>query len=250
MTLKWHPGHSTSVQLLPCYAGIRRAVCFCVLIATNILTGDGAWNLISLVKKGSAGLCRPGHKAGRRPQAGPCRALIALFRLAVCPSLAAVIQPLALGTGVRHERCSHTIHEDMSLATHTKEAIRAAMDHLIDRATKFDVDALETIYHKDFHTTLVLPDSKVNTFDKQAFIAHFRQQAEDNKKAGAPKALNTWADWHDFHVLGDSAVCVLTRKHSGMTGEEMRLLCNIEWRFDDGRWQVLREQIFLRPLEG
>ena len=138
----------------------------------------------------------------------------------------------------------------MTQATHTKEAIRAAMDHLIDRATKFDVDALETIYHKHFHTTLVLPDSTVNTFDKQEFIAHFRQQAEDNKKAGTEKELNTWADWHDFHILGDSAVCVLTRKHSGMTGEEMRLLCNIEWRFDDGRWQVLREQIFLRPLEG
>ena len=34
-----------------------------------------------------------------------------------------------------------------------------------------------------------------------------------------------------------------------MSGEEMQLLCNIEWRFEDGRWQVLREQIFLRPLD-
>ena len=30
----------------------------------------------------------------------------------------------------------------------------------------------------------------------------------------------------------------------------MQLLCNIEWRFEDGRWQVLREQIFLRPLDA
>ena len=30
----------------------------------------------------------------------------------------------------------------MSKSTHTNEAIRAAMDHLIDRATQFDVDAL------------------------------------------------------------------------------------------------------------
>jgi len=133
----------------------------------------------------------------------------------------------------------------MSKSTHTKEAIRAAMDHLIDRATRFDVDALETIYHKDFHTTLVMPNGEVTTYDKQGFIAHFRQQAQDGKTQ-----LNTWADWHDFHVLGDSAVCVLTRKHSGMSGEEMKLLCNIEWRFESGRWQVLREQIFLRPLEA
>ena len=133
----------------------------------------------------------------------------------------------------------------MSKSTHTNEAIRAAMDHLIDRATQFDVDALETIYHKDFHTTLVMPNGEVTTYDKQGFIAHFRQQAQEGKTQ-----LNTWAEWHDFHVLGDSAVCVLTRKHSGMSGEEMKLLCNIEWRFESGRWQVLREQIFLRPLEA
>ena len=131
----------------------------------------------------------------------------------------------------------------MTEPTHTKEAIRAAMDHLIDRATHFDVDALETIYHRDFHTTLVMSDGTVNTYGKEAFIAHFRKQAEDAKTP-----LNSWADWHDFHVLGDSAVCVLTRQHSGMSGDEMKLLCNIEWRFEEGRWQVLREQIFLRPL--
>ncbi|MDR6240441.1 DUF4440 domain-containing protein [Aureibacter tunicatorum] len=127
--------------------------------------------------------------------------------------------------------------------THTKEAIREAMDHLIDRATHFDVGALETIYHKDFHTTLVMPDSKVITYNKREFIEHFAKQAEEGKTQ-----LNTWADWHDFNIIGNTAVCVLTRKHSGMTGEEMRLLCNIEFRFEDGRWQVIREAIFLRPL--
>ena len=115
----------------------------------------------------------------------------------------------------------------MTRSTHTKEAIRAAMDHLIDRATRFDVDALQTIYHRDFHTTLVMPDGTVDTYGKEQFIAHFRKQAE----AGGTR-LNPWADWHDFHVLGDSAVCVLTRKHSGMTGEEMKLA----WKYapEDG----------------
>lgn len=131
----------------------------------------------------------------------------------------------------------------MTQERHTTAEIRAAMDHLIDRATNFDVDALETIYHDDFHTTLVMPDSSVVTYTKQEFITHFRKQAEEGKTQ-----LSTWADWHDFHVLGDSGVSVLTRKHSGINGEEMKLLCNIEWRFEDGRWQVLREAIFLRPL--
>ena len=133
----------------------------------------------------------------------------------------------------------------MTTQTHTKEAIRAAIGRLIDRATHFDVDALETIYHRDFHTTLVMPDSTVSAYDKAGVLAHPCKQAE----AGEAQ-FNPWAGWHDFHVLGDTAVCVLTRKHSGMRGEEMKLLCNIEWRFEDGRWQVLREQIFLRPLDS
>lgn len=131
----------------------------------------------------------------------------------------------------------------MTAIPHTNADIRAAMDHLIDRATHFDTAALYSIYHDDFHTTLVMPDSQVQTYDKQAFIDHFEEQAKQN-----PTPLNPWADWHDFHILGDSAVCVLSRIHSGMNGEEMKLLCNIEWRFEDNRWQILREQIFLRPL--
>lgn len=131
----------------------------------------------------------------------------------------------------------------MNSQTHTTQAIRATMEHLIERATNYDIDALDTIYHDDFHTTLVMPDSSVQTYNKAEFKAHFAKQAE----AGNTQ-LNTWADWHDFHILGDSAVCVLSRIHSGMNGKEMKLLCNIELRFEHGRWQVLREQIFLRPL--
>ncbi|UTW63740.1 nuclear transport factor 2 family protein [bacterium SCSIO 12741] len=132
---------------------------------------------------------------------------------------------------------------DAQGSTHTQEAIRETMDHLIDRATQFDVEALEEIYHKDFHTTLVLPNGEVTTYNKQEFKDHFAKQAKEGKTQ-----LNTWADWHDFHILGNSAVCVLTRQHSGMNGEEMRLLCNIELRFEDNRWQVIREAIFLEPL--
>lgn len=127
--------------------------------------------------------------------------------------------------------------------THTKEAVKAAMEHLIDRATNYDVDALDYIYHDDFHTTLIMPDGEVKTYNKKEFKDLFAKQAKEGKTK-----LNTWADWHDFHILDDSAVCVLTRKHSGMNGEEMYLLCNIELRFEDNRWQVLREAIYLRPL--
>jgi flavin-dependent dehydrogenase len=127
----------------------------------------------------------------------------------------------------------------------TKAAVREAMVYLIDRATNFDIKALETIYHKDFHTTLVMHNGKVVTYNKKQFIKHFANQAKEAKKQ-----LNTWAEWHDFNIIGNSAVCVLTRQHSGMNGHEMRLLCNIELRLEDGRWQVIREAIFLLPINN
>ena len=75
------------------------------------------------------------------------------------------------------------IHESNTVTkpTQIKEAIRAAMDHLIDRTARIDVDVLETIYHRDFHTTLIMPGSTVGTCDKQEFIAHLRKQAEQAK---------------------------------------------------------------------
>jgi hypothetical protein len=133
----------------------------------------------------------------------------------------------------------------MEKIVHTKEDIKVAMEYLIDRATNFDIDALDSIYHDDFHTTLVMPDDTVKIYNKKEFKEHFAKQAKEGKEQ-----LNTWAKWHDFHILADTAVCVLTRKHSGMNGKEMKLLCNIELRFEDSRWQVLREQIFLQPLDS
>lgn len=69
----------------------------------------------------------------------------------------------------------------MTESAHTKEATRSSMDRLTDSATHYDVDSLPTIYHKDFPTTLVLPDSTVATDDKEEFIAYFRKQTEERK---------------------------------------------------------------------
>ncbi|WP_264792636.1 hypothetical protein [Aureispira anguillae] len=56
---------------------------------------------------------------------------------------------------------------------HSEAEVKKAMEHLIDRATNYDIEALETIYHKDFHTTLVLPNNEVITYNKEEFKTHF-----------------------------------------------------------------------------
>lgn len=65
-----------------------------------------------------------------------------------------------------------------SIEKHSTKSVKEAMEHLIDRATNFDIDALDSIYHKDLHTSLVMPDSKVVTFNKDEFKLHFAKQAK------------------------------------------------------------------------
>lgn len=45
-------------------------------------------------------------------------------------------------------RAKFNIEVAMNSQTHTTQAIRATMEHLIERATNYDIDALDTIYHE------------------------------------------------------------------------------------------------------
>lgn len=132
----------------------------------------------------------------------------------------------------------------MTKSTHTVEAIKAAIEHLIDRATNYDIEALEHIYHDDLHITMINPDKSVKTANKKMFQALFAA-----RKAQGDAQMNTWADWHHIHINKDNAVVVLSRINS-VGGEEMKLECSIDLVFEEARWQVIREEIFFRPLEG
>lgn len=130
----------------------------------------------------------------------------------------------------------------MTQLTHTVEAVKAAMEELIDCATRYDIEALDRIYHNNLHITMITPDYQVNTANKTQFQALFSQ-----RKAQGDAPMNTWAAWHHIHINNNDAVVVLSRINS-VGGEEMRLDCSIDLVFEDDRWQVIREEIFFKPL--
>ena len=122
----------------------------------------------------------------------------------------------------------------------TKE-VKQAIDALIQTATTYDIETLETIYHNDLEVIMVDTDDNVNTADKAAFKGLFKSKGE----AGDPP-MNTWAKYHRIDVDGDKAHVLLSRKNN-LSGTNMILILSIDMVYEDNRWQVMREVIFLRP---
>ena len=130
----------------------------------------------------------------------------------------------------------------MTQPTHTKEQVQAKIDELIRKATSYDIESLDQIYHDDLHIIMLDHKDNINIFNKTQFKELFTKK----KKAGNDQ-MNTWVKYHHIHIRGNDAVVALSRIND-LNGEEMKLSCSIDLVFESGRWQVLREEIFLRPL--
>ena len=122
--------------------------------------------------------------------------------------------------------------------------VRQAIDDLIQTATTYDVETLDRIYHDDLHVVMIDTGHNLNTADKAAFKGLFASKRD----AGDPP-MNTWAKFHSIEVTGDKAHVLLSRKND-LSGVNMDLTLSIDLTFEDNRWQVLREVIFLRPEDS
>jgi len=58
--------------------------------------------------------------------------------------------------------------------------------------------------------------------------------------------MNTWAKFHKITSNGEIAQVLLSRKND-LNGEDMDLFLSIDLVYEDSRWQIRREVIFLRP---
>lgn len=122
-----------------------------------------------------------------------------------------------------------------------EETVKQAVEELIQTATSFDIDVLERIYHDDLKVIMIDTGDNVNVADKAGFKGLFKSK----KDAGDPP-MNTWAKFHKIDVDGNNAHVLLSRRND-LSGEEQILILSIDLVFEDNRWQVTREVIFLRP---
>ncbi|MBT8154669.1 nuclear transport factor 2 family protein [Epibacterium ulvae] len=129
----------------------------------------------------------------------------------------------------------------MAPDTSPEADVRQAIDDLIQTATTYDVATLDRIYHDDLHVVMIDHEHNLNTANKEAFKGLFA-----SKRDAGDQPMNTWAKFHSIDVNGDKAHVLLSRKND-LSGVNMDLTLSIDLTFQDARWQVLREVIFLKP---
>jgi hypothetical protein len=129
----------------------------------------------------------------------------------------------------------------MNDLTATEKEVKHKVENLIDIATSYDLDSLANIYHEMLKVTMVSPDGGVSFASKSDFINMFKAK----KEAGDPP-MNTWAQWHHVEANDSNGRVVLTRKNN-LNGTDMKLFLTIDLVLEDGRWQVIREVIYLQP---
>ncbi len=123
----------------------------------------------------------------------------------------------------------------------TAEAVKNVIEELIQTATNYDVETLDRIYHDNLNVIMLDIHDNLDTANKEGFKALFQSK----KDAGDPP-MNTWAKFHKIEIEGDTAHVLLSRKNN-LSGIEQILILSIDLVFEDNRWQVSREVIFLRP---
>ncbi len=126
----------------------------------------------------------------------------------------------------------------------TVEAIRKTMDALIQAGTSFDLEALDHLYHDDMQILMIDQSGTLNKADKPGFTAMFKGLKETSSGP-----MNTWAQYNDITSDGDKGHVLITRKND-LAGAPSLMVLSIDLVFDDNRWQIVREVIFIRPDTG
>lgn len=119
--------------------------------------------------------------------------------------------------------------------------VKQTVEDLINTATNYDIDSLATIYHDSLKVIMVNQGGSVNMMSKSDFMRIF----EAKRDAGDPP-MNSWVQWHHIEASDTRGLVVLTRKNN-LNGIDMSLFLTIDLLWESGRWQVIREVIYLQP---
>ncbi|WP_417769549.1 nuclear transport factor 2 family protein [Stappia sp.] len=123
----------------------------------------------------------------------------------------------------------------------TEAALRARIDELMKAGVSADMETLDGIYHDDIVVMDLSIDGRLVTLTKTDFMSMLEQTFR-----GKNPADHMWARIHSVTVAGDRGHVLISRKIP-VGGPNMMIDLSIDFIFEDGRWQVIREVNFSRP---
>ena len=123
----------------------------------------------------------------------------------------------------------------------TEAALRERVDQLMKAGVSADMETLDGIYHEDIVVMDLSIDGRLVTLRKKGFMA----MLEETFRGKNPED-HLWAEIHSLTVNGDRGHVLISRKIP-VGGPKMKIDLSIDFIFEDGRWQVVREVNFSRP---
>lgn len=117
--------------------------------------------------------------------------------------------------------------------------VKAAIDELIQSASNSEFDILDRIYHDDMQIYMFDEELNLNISNKEVFAKHVKESTE------SAEAPNMWAKYHLVEADETNGHVLISRKVN-LTGKEQIVTLSIDLIFEDGRWQIKREVIFVQ----
>lgn len=123
----------------------------------------------------------------------------------------------------------------------TENGLRARLDELMNAGVRADLEKLDRIYHPDLRVLDLTIDGELTDLNKQDFMAMLKETFRNENPED-----HLWAKIHSLTVSGEHGHVLISRKIP-VGGPKRMIDLSIDFLFQDGRWQVIREVNFSRP---
>ena len=127
------------------------------------------------------------------------------------------------------------------MTENTADALHAKVQDLIKYGVSANLEELDKIYHEDLVVMDLNNEGRLISMKKQdvlGMLAHVFK--------GTNPEDHMWSKVHSLTASGDRGHVLIARKIP-LGGPQMYIDLSIDFVFEDGRWQVIREVNFSRP---
>lgn len=121
----------------------------------------------------------------------------------------------------------------------TELGLIKAINRLIEPDENFGMATLDAIYHDDMTVIMIDKNDEETIFKKDAFKKLIASRLE-----GEERTKNTWAKFIHTEVNQDKGHIVVKRRVN-LTEEKSELIVILDFVWQDNRWQITREVIFV-----
>lgn len=129
------------------------------------------------------------------------------------------------------------------MTENTETGLRTRIDELMKAGVSANLAELQGIYHKDLQIMMLDISGHYMSMDKKACLGMLQHTFQDKNPEN-----HMWSKIHAVSVSDDTGHVLISRKIP-MGGPEMMVDLSIDFVFEDGRWQVIREVNFVRPAD-